>query len=89
MHLCQNNLAQLFFLKSRSAILSDIFVIKNANLIYLLIYFFCGGGGGGFLCPCHKRAEGHIELTLSVCVCVCVCIPESCPGHNLAVHDGI
>ena len=23
-----------------------------------------------FLCPCHKMAEGHIELTLSVCVCV-------------------
>ena len=34
-------------------------------------------------------AEGHIEFTLSVCVCVCLCIPESCPGHNLAVHDGI
>ena len=39
----------------------------------------------GFLCPRHKMAEGHIELTLRVCVCV----PESCPGHNLAVHDGI
>ena len=36
-------------------------------------------------------AEEHIEFTLSVCVCVfvCLCIPESCPGHNLAVHDGI
>ena len=32
-------------------------------------------------------AEGHIEFTLSVCVCLC--IPESCPGHNLAVHNGI
>ena len=21
--------------------------------------------------------------------CVYVCVPESCPGHNLAVHDGI
>ena len=30
-------------------------------------------------------AEGHIEFTLSVCVCV----PESCPGHNSAVHDFI
>ena len=39
----------------------------------------------GFLCPRHEMAEGHIEFTLSVCVCV----PESCPGHNLAVHDGI
>ena len=42
-----------------------------------------------FLCPRHKMAEGHIEFTLSVCVFVCLCIPESCPGHNLAVHDGI
>ena len=35
-------------------------------------------------------AEGHIEFTLSVCVCVrvCLCISESCPGHNLAVHEG-
>ena len=41
----------------------------------------------GFLCPRHKMADGHIEFTL--CVCVCVCVPESCPGHNLAVHDGI
>ena len=40
-----------------------------------------------FLCPRHKMAEGHIEFTLSVCVCLC--IPKSCPGHNLAVHDGI
>ena len=40
-----------------------------------------------FLCPRHKMVEGHIEFTLSVCVCLC--IPESCPGHNLAVHDGI
>ena len=38
-----------------------------------------------FLCPRHKIAEGHIESTLFVCVC----IPESCPGHNLAVLDGI
>ena len=22
-------------------------------------------------------------------MCVCFCIPESCPGHNLAVHNGI
>ena len=46
-----------------------------------------------FLCPRHKMAEGHIEFTLSVhacvCVCVCVCVQEPCPGHNLAVHDGI
>ena len=35
-----------------------------------------------FLMPCHKMVEGHIESYLSVCVCV----PESCPGHNLAVH---
>ena len=21
--------------------------------------------------------------------CVCVCVSESCPGRNLAVHDGI
>ena len=42
-------------------------------------------------------AEGHIEFTLCVCVCVCVgvcvrvclCVQESCPGRNLAVHDGI
>ena len=39
------------------------------------------------LCPHHKMAEGHIESYLSVCVCLCV--PESCPGHNLVVHDGI
>ena len=31
--------------------------------------------------------EGRIEFILSVCVCLR--IPESCPGHNLAVHDGI
>ena len=30
-------------------------------------------------------AEGHIEFTLSVCVCVL----ESCPGHNLAIYNGI
>ena len=36
-------------------------------------------------------AEGHIEFTLSLCVCVCVClfIQELCPGHSLAIHDGI
>ena len=38
-----------------------------------------------FLCPRHKMAEGHIASYLSVCLCV----PESCPGHNLAKHDGI
>ena len=40
-----------------------------------------------FYAPCHEMAEGRIEFTLSVCVCLCVL--ESCPGHNLAVHDGI
>ena len=39
----------------------------------------------GIFMPRHKMAEGHIEFALRVCVCV----PESCPGHNLAVHDGI
>ena len=45
--------------------------------------------------PPNKMAEGHIEFTLSVCVracvraCMRVCVPESCPGHNLAVHDGV
>ena len=34
-------------------------------------------------------AEGHIEFTLSLCVCVIVCVPESCPGYNLALHEGI
>ena len=38
-----------------------------------------------FLCPRHEMAEGHIEFTLSVCVC----FPESCPGHNLAIHNGL
>ena len=33
-----------------------------------------------------KMVEGHIESYLSVCVFVW---PESCPGHNIAVHDGI
>ena len=42
-----------------------------------------------FFMPRNEMAEGHIEFILSVCVCVCVCVPESCPGHNLAVHDGI
>ena len=46
-----------------------------------------------FSCPRHDMAEGHREFTLSVCVCVCVyvsmCIPESGPGHNLAIHYGI
>ena len=42
------------------------------------------------LCPHLKMAEGHTEFTsVCVCVCVCVCVPESCPDHNLAVHDGI
>ena len=39
------------------------------------------------------RVYPVLSLSLSVCVCVCVCvclcIPESCPGHNLAVRDGI
>ena len=41
-----------------------------------------------FLCPRFEMAEGHIEFPLSVCVYVFVC-SESCPGHNLVVHDGI
>ena len=45
----------------------------------------------GLLCPHHEMAEGHIEFTLCMCVCICVflCVPESCPSHNLAAHDGI
>ena len=38
-----------------------------------------------FLYPCHKMAEGHIELTLSVCVC----IPDSCATHNVILLGGI
>ena len=30
-----------------------------------------------------RQAWPHSPLRL------CVCVPESCPGHNLAVHDGI
>ena len=36
-----------------------------------------------FLCLRHEMAEGHTEFT------VCLCTPDSCPGHNLAINDGI
>ena len=58
-------------------------------LRFYLIYIWCCS----FLCPRHNMVEGHIELTLSVCVfvclCVSLCVPESCPGRNSAVRDGI
>ena len=38
------------------------------------------------VCVC---ARACVCVCLCVCVCVCVCVQESCPGHNLAVHDGI
>ena len=44
----------------------------------------------GFYAPAIKWRKGiYIEFTLSMCVCVCLCIRESCPGHNLAVNNGI
>ena len=49
----------------------------------------------------HIELTLSVCVCLFVCMCVraCVraclpvyvrvCVPESCPGHNLAVHDGI